>query len=1549
MKSILERVQLLLDEPKPQPDKVLSLLKPLLDGNKASWPVYHYMGIAWFMKDQFVRAETLLREALHRGSDEPETWLTLAVAEFRQNKFEESLEHVTQALVRRPDFFKALMHKASVLHALGRLNEALRVYQQANHLEPRNARIAHQIGLIYSDQGILDKALELLGIAIQMDPSNIKPQFDKAALLTKMAKYAEAGDLIDRMLTDRPDLPEIRVLKAELFKEQDLYDEAVFQYEELLQEYPHASAARVNYGLCLQELARFDEAEKQNLLALQHNPNMKEALSNYLMVMHYNPARTREHIFKAHARWDELFAPKERPERPTPANRDPHRKLRVGFISGGFRGHPVGWMITTALENLDPSQFEIVCYTTNNITDDITRRIIQVSVTWKSVLGYDDTIIAGMIRQDEIDILVELSGHASDNRLRTIALEPAPILVKWVGGLFNTSGLRAMDYLITDWHETPAGEEPFYTEKLVRMPGDYISFLPPSYAPEVGVLPASENGFVTFGCFNNPSKVNQPLLDQWAEIMHAVPGSRLLLKSRQYRSEQFKERIRRWMAERGIDAERLLFEGRAPHQELLGAYNRVDIALDPWPYSGGLSTCEALWMGVPVVTLPGPTFAGRHSATHLINAGLPGLVARNWEAYVGIAVGLASDLRKLAAMRVEMREQVRASALCDAPAFGRDLGAAFRAMWGHYVAGADSSAETAPEAMVAGYTWTRDHIDVRRLATAYSDKPTLKSTEFEPATPSPAANTTEIRDNFEIMEMGGLSVRLLEQITTNGRDPESNFTKSSDDDINKIARYRWVHGTRSNLLVHGKHDIVYSVPNSLEVMTTFVMLEQGEWFDEEVGFMQEYLVSGMRVLDVGAGFGAYALGAAAKVGRNGHVYAFEPVDIMRKHLDIGKVENGVVNLEVSGKALASITGKMGLVPGATPELTELAPEGNDIQVITLDSWWDFAGNPVLDVVKIDVNGQALDVLKGAGRLLAETSPIVLIAAQKSDQKLEVMVEHLASLGYMFFDFVGGLGLLITIEDWGQRDAYAQNVVAAKTDRVDALKHAGWIHDENVEVSEPEVGYWKTYLSNCLWTTDLMDNWTQNALLKRYENYYRSIDYICTAQKVITERKNPKFRSAAAVILLSALENIQREYNSGETSTSLKMSLIRILVMIGQRSEAVVVMHQLMQQTEMGRKIILDETPFLLPYHEMESVGINTDYSKWFLVRMIESWLKVKNLTGYNCGLTEKRFYDVLVGNPERSGTTINSDASTNLERYANSLVSKSEGPANNSVITIGIPCYNEAAYIEQCLSSVLNQKGNINFALVIADNGSTDGTVERIKAFLNVNKNLQSRTRLILNSENNGPLATFSQVYEAADTEFFMWLGAHDCLTPDFLLETLPLIQGNSECSMASGIPLGINSTDRYTQTEKIFTILNASYDFTHDDGLVRYIDSIKKLGNCTVFHSIFRKNALRGYNFKDTPSGDHIIISRLLWQGKLLYSKAGYIRRYFPQEIIIQKIGTGIYSKGLRFFTHYCDDFKYLIKDRYQEPRRSELLGVLYETLTQRFGNPQLEAATSE
>lgn len=556
--------------------------------------------------------------------------------------------------------------------------------ERAFELAPQDPGILELLGRTESGQGNDTQALALLEQGIGLAPDNAQILFSMARVYHERAEENKALEYIERALEIAPDKPPILTYKGNVLYRLHRYSDAFEVFCGLTKKYPQESSHWNNAGNVLRDLGDLDEAVTYYQKAVELSTSSAISFSNHLTALHYHPQATPEDIFKLSQEWKARFAPCDIPKRPLPKNISPDKRLRIGMISDGFRSHPVGKMITAALEKLVPHQFELFAYSTNSASDTITQRIRNITTQWKAIRHFSDEALAQQIREDQIDILIDLAGHNTGNRMRVMAMQPAPLLVKWVGGLINTTGLDTIDYLISDAIETPPGSDDSYVEKLIRMPDDYICYEPPAGVPPVSELPANRNGYITLGCFNNAAKVNNIVLAEWAKIMHQLPESRLFLKSFQYNSTDLCDKIRRLMVELGIEAERLIIEGSSPHLELMEAYNRVDIALDPWPYSGGLTTCEAFIMGVPVVTLPGPTFAGRHSATHLVNAGMPELVVNSWEEYRTRVIGLASDLESLGTIRQHLRDVLLQSPVCDGPRFAKHFTDAMRAIWQRY-------------------------------------------------------------------------------------------------------------------------------------------------------------------------------------------------------------------------------------------------------------------------------------------------------------------------------------------------------------------------------------------------------------------------------------------------------------------------------------------------------------------------------------------------------------------------------------------------------------------------------------------------------------------------------------------------------------------------------------------------------------------------------------------------------------------------------------------------------------------------------------------------
>jgi len=361
---------------------------------------------------------------------------------------------------------------------------------------------------------------------------------------------------------------------------------------------------------------------------------------------------------------------------------DPERRLTVGLLSGSLKTHPVGWLTIAGFETLDPAQFDLVCLVQNpKPADAMARRFRAISRDWIETDALDDAALAATAQEAGIDVLIDLGGYGEAARMTACRQRLAPVQVKWVGMQTHSTGLPEMDWIITDRWETPAELEPLYSERALRLPDGYVCYAPPPYAPDVGPLPALANGHVTFGCFNNLAKITPNVVAAWASILHRVPAARLVLKNHQFADASTCERLRSAFAAEDIDASRVELRGPSRHRQFLAEYNGIDLVLDPFPYSGGLTTCEALWMGVPTLTMPGDFFASRHSLSHLSNAGLTDWIAGDLSAYIAMAEAKAADLDALAALRAGLRARVKDSPLCDAPRFGRALGHALRHAW----------------------------------------------------------------------------------------------------------------------------------------------------------------------------------------------------------------------------------------------------------------------------------------------------------------------------------------------------------------------------------------------------------------------------------------------------------------------------------------------------------------------------------------------------------------------------------------------------------------------------------------------------------------------------------------------------------------------------------------------------------------------------------------------------------------------------------------------------------------------------------------------------
>jgi len=442
---------------------------------------------------------------------------------------------------------------------------------------------------------------------------------------------------------------------------------------------PDWADALCNLGRAWKATGRLDEAIACFRRALALEPLCVSAHDNLLNTLHYDPAWDMHSIFAEHVQWNRLHAePLQRLVLPHANERDPMRRLRIGYVSPDFRHHPGGRFILPLLESHDRRQVEVFGYCQLAVPDQLTAKLRSHTDTWRNITALSDQQAAELIRQDRIDILVDLAGHTADNRLLVFARKPAPVQVTYLG-YPTTTGLAAIDYRLSDRYLKPdQSDDSYFTEKSICLEGTYWCYEPSLVNQAVNELPALSAKTITLGCLNNFCKVSPAALETWAGLLNKLDDSRLVLHSGH---GSHRERVIRLMADRGIAADRLEIVGRVSPEEYFKTYQRIDIALDPFPFAGGTTTCDALWMGVPVVTLAGRTVVGRAGVSILSNVGLPELIARTPEDYVKIAVDLAGDMPRLAELRSILRRRMEESPLMDKMSYARGIEAAYRAMW----------------------------------------------------------------------------------------------------------------------------------------------------------------------------------------------------------------------------------------------------------------------------------------------------------------------------------------------------------------------------------------------------------------------------------------------------------------------------------------------------------------------------------------------------------------------------------------------------------------------------------------------------------------------------------------------------------------------------------------------------------------------------------------------------------------------------------------------------------------------------------------------------
>lgn len=630
--------------------------------------------------DDWISAVASYEQAIGLNPSLPEAHNNLGAAFIDLNQDDRARQCFDRARELNPAYAEPLYNLGRVALLNGDLADAKQWLSKAVETAPEYADAWVGKGIVHASDGEMEQMLDCFRRAVEIRPDDAETFFSFGAVLLSHGHPDHAIRLLDYGLSLRPDAVVALAHLGTAQHQVGLTGDAMQTFRKLFALNAELPDAQVNYANLLVSVGRVTEAIVIHRAVRERDPGSPDANAN-LLLDHCYVVDDAAELDRIHREWPAQAAAKLPPVLQVHAASGPRRRLKIGLVSGDLRTHSVAYFIEPLFEHLDAAAFEIYAYSNSWLNDEVSARMQVRSAGWRRIAGVPDGDVCKMIREDGIDILVDLSGHTGSSRSWVFAARPAPVQVSYLG-YPTITGVPSIDYRLTDWKVDPAGGVEHGAEVPVRLPHSYFCYRPSDLAGAVGPLPAARNGWITFGSFNNLAKLSPATLALWREVLMQNSDSRLLLKCKGLSDPGTQARLRAELCGERVDPQRLILrpwdKSGADHLE---TYNEVDIALDTYPYNGATTTCEALWMGVPVVTLAGTTHPSRMGLSILSAAGLPALAAATPEHYAALARELAADPGALANRRAGLREGLRVSPLLDGAGFARDFGAALRTMW----------------------------------------------------------------------------------------------------------------------------------------------------------------------------------------------------------------------------------------------------------------------------------------------------------------------------------------------------------------------------------------------------------------------------------------------------------------------------------------------------------------------------------------------------------------------------------------------------------------------------------------------------------------------------------------------------------------------------------------------------------------------------------------------------------------------------------------------------------------------------------------------------
>jgi protein O-GlcNAc transferase len=620
------------------------------------------------------------RLALEIKPDLAEAHGNLGSALHKLGEFENAVASYRCAVNLQPDFVEAHCNLGLALQKTGRIDSAIASYQRALAIKPDYAEAYSNLGGALQTIGQTDRAVECYRKALEIKPDLAEAHLNLGCALQGIRQIDRAVECYRKALEIKPDLAEAHMNLGCALHDLKRYEDAVASFGQALEFKPDYAEAHSNLGIILRDLGQFDGAEACFRLALEIDPDLHQAHSDLLFVLHHTASHTPSYILGQAREFGRIVSGKAGVRFPAWQCTDQPEHLRVGLVSGDLCNHVVGHFLEGLLAHIDPDRIELIAYPTHYQEDELTTRIRPCFSAWKPLFGKSDEAAAHLIHDDGVHVLLDISGHTGHNRLPMFAWKPAPVQASWLG-YFATTGVAEMDYLLADEVGVPRAQRGQFTETVCYLPDTRLCFTAPEFDLPVAPMPALTNGVVTFGCFQNLSKVNGDVLAEWGKIFAALPNAKLRMQCKQLGDPAQMEQLLQRLQRHDISPARAELHGAVSREDYLAAHSEVDLILDTFPYPGGTTTCEALWMGVPTLTLAGDSLLARQGASILMAAGLEEWIAASKGEYIAKAIAMASDMHKLVTLRAGLRQQVLASPLFDAPRFARNFEDALWGMW----------------------------------------------------------------------------------------------------------------------------------------------------------------------------------------------------------------------------------------------------------------------------------------------------------------------------------------------------------------------------------------------------------------------------------------------------------------------------------------------------------------------------------------------------------------------------------------------------------------------------------------------------------------------------------------------------------------------------------------------------------------------------------------------------------------------------------------------------------------------------------------------------